>query len=91
MLILTRKKSEMIRIGNEIVITVMRTGRSTVKLGIEAPLSVRVLRAELGEPSEAREPRHSDVNEEDAGGGEDLAEAPGEAAATMVRNYCVAG
>jgi carbon storage regulator len=47
MLVLTRKTSEMIQIGDEIVVKVIRTGKSTVKIGIEAPAHVRVLRAEL--------------------------------------------
>jgi carbon storage regulator len=43
----------MIQIGENIVIKVIQTGRSTVKIGIEAPTGVRVLRAELcHEPSE---------------------------------------
>ena len=54
MLVLTRKRSEMIRIGDDIVIKVIKTGNGAVKLGIEAPQNVRVLRAELchehGEP-----------------------------------------
>ncbi len=47
MLVLTRKRSEMIQIGDNIFVKVIRTGRSTVKIGIEAPANVRVLRAEL--------------------------------------------
>ncbi len=47
MLVLTRKKTETIKIGNEIVITVIQTGKGTVRLGIEAPAHVRVLRGEL--------------------------------------------
>ena len=47
MLVLTRRKSEAIRIGNDVFIKVIRTGRSTVKIGIEAPASVRVVRGEL--------------------------------------------
>jgi carbon storage regulator len=49
MLVLTRKRSEMIRIGDEIVIKVIKTGKTTVKIGVEAPGHVRVLRAELCE------------------------------------------
>ena len=49
MLVLTRKRSQMIRIGGDIVIKVLKTGKSTVKIGIEAPRHVRVLRAELCE------------------------------------------
>lgn len=54
MLVLTRKQAEMIQIGNDVVIKVIRTGRGSVKIGIEAPAHVRVLRAELaGEPTPA--------------------------------------
>ena len=51
MLVLTRKRSEMIQIGEDIFIKVIRTGRSTVKIGIQAPPDVRILRAELCEES----------------------------------------
>lgn len=51
MLVLTRKKFETIRIGDDIVIKVVQTGRGRVKLGIEAPADMRVLRGEL-EPYE---------------------------------------
>lgn len=47
MLVLTRKRSEMIQIGEGIVIKIIHTGRSTVKIGIDAPKDVRVMRAEL--------------------------------------------
>ena len=47
MLVLTRKRSEMIQIGENIVIKIIQTGKSTVKIGIEAPENVRVLRGEL--------------------------------------------
>lgn len=51
MLVLMRKKSEMIQIGEDIVIKVIQTGPGTVKLGIQAPKNVRVLRAELCHPA----------------------------------------
>lgn len=47
MLVLTRKTSEMIQIGESIVIKVIHAGKNTVKIGIEAPNEVRILRAEL--------------------------------------------
>lgn len=56
MLVLTRKRSEKIQIGDDIVIKVIRTGRSAVKIGIEAPDSVRVLRAELCQDGTERSP-----------------------------------
>jgi len=47
MLVLTRKRSEVIQIGENIVIKIIQTGKSSVKIGIEAPGNVRVLRGEL--------------------------------------------
>ncbi|MEM6654672.1 MAG: carbon storage regulator CsrA [Planctomycetota bacterium] len=47
MLVLTRKQQEKIQIGDDIVITVLRTKGKTVRLGIEAPSAVPVLRGEL--------------------------------------------
>ncbi len=52
MLILTRKRDDSIKIGENIVIRVMRTARGSVKIGIEAPASVRIVRGELNEFSE---------------------------------------
>ncbi|MCG6157969.1 carbon storage regulator [Rubinisphaera margarita] len=49
MLVLTRKKSQLIQIGDNIVIKVIRTGPGSVKLGIDAPSHVRVMRGELDE------------------------------------------
>ena len=47
MLVLSRKLGEKIRIGDDIVVTLLKTQGNTVRLGIEAPAHVRVLRAEL--------------------------------------------
>lgn len=47
MLVLTRKEAETISIGNGIVLKVIQTSRGTVKIGIEAPPEVRILRGEL--------------------------------------------
>lgn len=47
MLVLTRKYQEKIRIGNDITITVLRTKGKAVRLGIEAPATVPVIRGEL--------------------------------------------
>jgi carbon storage regulator len=47
MLVLTRKHQEKIRIGDHIVITVLKTKGKTVRLGIEAPAEVPVIRGEL--------------------------------------------
>ncbi|MEO2014705.1 MAG: carbon storage regulator [Fuerstiella sp.] len=53
MLVLTRKPAEMIHIGDDIVIKVIKTARGTVKIGIEAPSDVRVIRGELLEETVA--------------------------------------
>lgn len=47
MLVLTRKPQEKIRIGDDITITVIKTKGQGVRLGIEAPADVSVLRGEL--------------------------------------------
>ena len=47
MLVLTRKQGERIRIGDDVVITVVRTKGKAVRLGIQAPAHVPVLRGEI--------------------------------------------
>ncbi len=59
MLVLTRKQAQMIQIGDNIVIKVIQTGRSTVKIGIDAPAHVRVLRGELSAELSALRPGES--------------------------------
>ena len=53
MLVLTRKQNEEIQIGHDIVIKVISTGSGKVKIGIDAPAEVRVLRGELDETTKA--------------------------------------
>lgn len=48
MLVLTRKQGEQIRIGDDVVITVVRTKGKGVRLGIQAPAHIPVLRGEIG-------------------------------------------
>jgi carbon storage regulator len=47
MLVLSRKEAERIRLGDSIVVTVVRISGDKVRLGIEAPPDVLVLRDEL--------------------------------------------
>jgi carbon storage regulator len=49
MLILTRKDGETIKIGNDIRVTVVSINGTQVRIGIEAPKSVTILRKELAE------------------------------------------
>jgi carbon storage regulator len=52
MLVLSRKESQRIRLGDSIVITIVKISGDKVRVGIEAPSNVLVLRDEL----EAHEP-----------------------------------
>ncbi len=52
MLVLSRKPGEQLRIGDEITITVVRIGPNSVRIGIDAPESMKVLRVELEESDE---------------------------------------
>ena len=47
MLVVTRKRDEEIRIGTNIVIRVTKISGNKVKIGIEAPESVRIVRGEI--------------------------------------------
>lgn len=47
MLVLTRKPGERIHIGDDIILNVVRVQGGRVRIGIEAPVHCRVLRAEL--------------------------------------------
>lgn len=60
MLVLTRKLQEKITIAGNITITVLRVKGQTVRIGIEAPREIRVVRGEL--PMEAP----SDDSQEEA-------------------------
>jgi len=69
MLVLARRENERIVVGDEIVITVVRLANDKVRIGIEAPDHVKVLRTELiereatdlGEGSQRRPIELSDV------------------------------
>ena len=49
MLVLGRKAGDRILIGDDIVVTVVSTGKDGVRVGIDAPRHVRVHRAEVVE------------------------------------------
>ena len=54
MLVLGREKGERVLIGDNIWVTVLKTGSGGVKLGIEAPSEVRILRGELVRKDDTR-------------------------------------
>ena len=47
MLVLSRKEGEKLRLGEEILITVVKVGTDKVRLGIQAPSNLLILRDEL--------------------------------------------
>lgn len=56
MLVLSRRESERIQLGDSIVVTVVKVTGDRVRLGIEAPADVLVLRSELEERQPALPP-----------------------------------
>ena len=51
MLVLSRKPGEKILIGDDVTVTIVRIGPNTVRIGIEAPRSMNIVRDELCEPA----------------------------------------
>ena len=58
MLVLTRKPDQQIQIGENIRITIVRVKGQSVRIGIEAPQEVRVMRTELTVGEEAQAATH---------------------------------
>ena len=52
MLVLSRKKCQRIRLGDEIVLTIVDVGGDRVKVGIEAPSHIDVVREEISGPQQ---------------------------------------
>jgi carbon storage regulator CsrA len=56
MLVLSRKAGQQIQIGDGIVVTILQLNGNTVRVGIEAPREVRIIRGEIdrkNEPADA--------------------------------------
>ncbi|PHR99373.1 MAG: hypothetical protein COA78_25030 [Blastopirellula sp.] len=47
MLVLTRKQQEQIRIGDNITLTILKVKGKSIRIGIDAPKDIRVVRGEL--------------------------------------------
>ena len=84
MLVLTRKPQETIRIGDHITISILRVKGRAVRVGIEAPDNVRVVRGELtaqgdASPSDRRPARGKDQDsaaDKEEGNGESFLPQP---------------
>ncbi|NOZ38726.1 MAG: carbon storage regulator [Planctomycetes bacterium] len=49
MLVVTRKVGERILIGDKVVVTVVKIGNGGVRIGVEAPPEMAIMREELAE------------------------------------------
>lgn len=56
MLVLSRKPGERILIGEDIAVTVVRIGPNTVRIGIDAPRDMNIVRDELCKSGDASPP-----------------------------------
>jgi len=56
MLVLSRKVGERIVVGDGIIITVVRLGQGSVRIGVEAPNEMAIMRQELIDQGEAATP-----------------------------------
>lgn len=59
MLVLSRKETETIKIGDEIEITLVRVSGDRVRVGIQAPNDMVILRGELEKKPELRSRKKS--------------------------------
>jgi carbon storage regulator len=55
MLIITRKPGQKIMLGDDVTVEVIAVSGSSVRLGIDAPRSVRVFREEIWSPAGGEE------------------------------------
>ena len=64
MLVLSRKLNQKIKIADNITIEVLKVKGNTVRLGITAPMEIRVLRGELDEHQTNHRPSEAKPNQE---------------------------
>ena len=76
MLVLTRKSQDSIRIGDHIKVTILRIKGNTVRIGVEAPEDIRIVRGELPHfgdlPKDSSSTKGTPVREPATGLGSDL-------------------
>jgi carbon storage regulator CsrA len=80
MLVLTRKQQEQIQIGDNVTITILKIKGRAVRLGIEAPRQLKVIRGEL--PPHPAADAATEVTEAD------MRPVASHAAAALRRNRC---
>ena len=71
MLVLSRKPGEKIQIGENVTVTIVRIDRYTVRIGIEAPRDMNIVREELKDgdaPDDGKATTFIDVKLEEPAG-----------------------
>ena len=88
MLVLTRKHKEQIQIGDAITVTVLRVKGKSVRIGIEAPQDVRIVRTELPRADAGKNspPRSPQSRRDDCRSGDVLSNWESGAPQPSVRN-----
>jgi len=61
MLVLSRKSNQEIMIGDDIQITVLQVKGNTIRLGIQAPSDVRIMRGEIADASPKSKPTGTSI------------------------------
>ncbi len=62
MLVLQRKKNQSLVINGNVTVSILEIGSDWIKLAIEAPKNVKILRAELMEAAEANKEAAKELN-----------------------------
>ena len=64
MLVLQRKKNQSLVINGNVTVSILEIGSDWIKLAIEAPKDVKILRAELMEAAQANQEAAGELNTE---------------------------
>ena len=64
MLVLQRKKNQSLVINGNVTVSILEIGSNWIKLAIEAPKDVKILRAELMEAAEVNQEAAKELNTE---------------------------
>jgi carbon storage regulator len=67
MLVLSRRAGERIQIGDQVEVTVVRIGPGVVRIGVEAPLRMQVLREEVRKAGRADSTREKATSQRSGG------------------------
>jgi carbon storage regulator CsrA len=86
MLVLTRKLQQQIKIGEHITVTILRVKGHTVRIGIEAPRDVRVVRGELPPKGDAEHPTETTVIEARVSVSNDAADSAADEASAVAES-----